>query len=251
MAGHLIAHLDRVERSFANGVKALGPLDLAIEKGEFVSRLGPSGCGKSTALRVIAGLLAPSAGALVWPEGRPRIGFVFQDPTLMPWAVVRENVRLPLDLMRVPRAEANARAEAALARVGLTGFSGAFPRALSGGMRMRVSIARALAARPQLLLMDEPFAALDEISRDALNEDLLKLWREDGLTILFVTHSVYESTFLSTRIVTLTPRPGRVASEFRLDSPLERNSDWRTTPDFAAAARNISFALRRATEAAA
>jgi NitT/TauT family transport system ATP-binding protein len=246
-----IAKLDRVERSFGNGLKALGPLDLAIEKGEFLSLLGPSGCGKSTALRVIAGLLAPSAGALHWPEGRPRIGFVFQDPTLMPWATVRDNVRLPLDLNRVPKHEGNARAEAALARVGLSGFSDAYPRALSGGMRMRVSIARALASGPQLLLMDEPFAALDEISRDALNEDLLKLWREDSLTIAFVTHSVYESTFLSTRIVTLTPRPGRIASELRLASLQNRTSEWRTTPEFAQVARQVSHALRAAIADAA
>jgi NitT/TauT family transport system ATP-binding protein len=247
----IIAKLACVERVFANGVKALGPLDLAIEKGEFLSLLGPSGCGKSTALRVFAGLLAPSAGALHWPQGRPRIGFVFQDPTLMPWAVVRDNVRLPLDLNRVPMDEGNARAEAALARVGLRGFSDAYPRALSGGMRMRVSIARALASAPQLLLMDEPFAALDEISRDALNEDLLKLWREDSLSIVFVTHSVYESTFLSTRIVTLTPRPGRIASELRLASPQKRTSEWRTTPEFAQAARQVSFALRAAIADAA
>jgi NitT/TauT family transport system ATP-binding protein len=240
----VIASLDRVERVFGNGVQALGSLDLAIKEGEFLSLLGPSGCGKSTALRVIAELLAPSAGTLRWPEGKPRIGFVFQDPTLMPWAMVRDNVRLPLDLAGVPRAEANAQAETALARVGLTGFSAAFPRALSGGMRMRVSIARALAAKPQLLLMDEPFAALDEISRDALNEDLLKLWREDGLTIVFVTHSVYESTFLSTRIVTMTPRPGRVAHELRLASPPDRTSEWRMSAEFAEAARQVSRGLR-------
>jgi NitT/TauT family transport system ATP-binding protein len=240
----VIASLDRVERAFGNGMKALGPLDLAIEAGEFLSLLGPSGCGKSTALRVIAELLAPSAGALNWPQGKPRVGFVFQDPTLMPWAVVRDNVRLPLDLAGVPRAEADARAETALARVGLRGFPGAYPRALSGGMRMRVSIARALAAKPQLLLMDEPFAALDEISRDALNEDLLKLWREDGLTIVFVTHSIYESAFLSTRIVTMTPRPGRVAHELRLASPVDRTSEWRMSADFAEAARQVSRGLR-------
>jgi len=246
-----IASLHRIERSFSNGVKALGPLDLNVEDGEFLSLLGPSGCGKSTALRVIAGLLAPTAGTLVWPHGRPRIGFVFQDATLMPWAIVRDNVRLPLDLEHVPRAEANSRAEAALARVGLAGFSSAYPRALSGGMRMRVSIARALVARPKLLLMDEPFAAVDEISRDALNEQLLKLWREDGLTIVFVTHSVHESTFLSTRIVALSPRPGRIASEFRFTAPAERTSDWRMTPDFAAAARQVSIALRSAIANAA
>ena len=244
-----VAEFHAVERVFANGVKALGPLDLKIEQGEFLSLLGPSGCGKSTALRIIAGLLAPTSGSVHWLQDKPRIGFVFQDATLMPWAVVRDNVRLPLDLIGVARAEADARAEAALARVGLSDFSNAYPRALSGGMRMRVSIARALAARPQVLLMDEPFAALDEISRDALNEDLLQLWREDGLTIVFVTHSVYESTFLSTRIVTMTPRPGRVASEIMLSSPQDRHADWRMTAEFADSARRVAQALRAATSA--
>jgi NitT/TauT family transport system ATP-binding protein len=246
-----IAHLRRVERSFANGVKALGPLDLDIAGGEFLSLLGPSGCGKSTVLRIIAELLAPTGGELIWPHGKPRIGFVFQDPTLMPWAIIRDNVRLPLDLQGVPRAEGNARAEAALARVGLDGFSGAYPRVLSGGMRMRASIARALVARPQLLLMDEPFAALDEISRDALNEDLLRLWREDGLTIVFVTHSVYESTFLSTRILTLTPRPGRIASEIHPVATPARTSEWRLSAEFAQSAREVSLSLRNAIAKAA
>jgi NitT/TauT family transport system ATP-binding protein len=247
----VVARLRGVERSFANGVKALGPLDLDIAGSEFLSLLGPSGCGKSTALRVIAELLIPTGGELNWPEGKPRIGFVFQDPTLMPWAIVRDNVRLPLDLEGVPRAEANARAEGALARVGLGGFSAAFPRVLSGGMRMRVSIARALVARPRLLLMDEPFAALDEISRDALNEDLLRLWREDGLTIVFVTHSVYESTFLATRILMLTPRPGRMASEIRPVAPPARTSEWRLTSEFAESARQVSLSLRNAMAKAA
>jgi NitT/TauT family transport system ATP-binding protein len=242
-----IAELSGVERVFANGVKALGPFSLKIEHGEFLSLLGPSGCGKSTALRIIAGLLAPTSGTLRWHEEKPRIGFVFQDPTLMPWAIVRDNVRLPLDLLGLSRAEADSRAEAALARVGLSSFSQSYPRALSGGMRMRVSIARALAAGPQVLMMDEPFAALDEISREALNEDLLQLWREDGLTIVFVTHSVYESTFLSTRIVTMTPRPGRVASEITLNSPPDRRADWRMTAEFADSARRVSQALRAAT----
>src|SRR6266567_353752 len=247
----MIAQLRRVERSFANGVKALGPLDLDIDGGEFLSLLGPSGCGKSTALRIIAELLIPTTGELIWPQGKPRIGFVFQDPTLMPWAVVRDNVRLPLDLEGVPREDANARAESALARVGLSGFSASFPRVLSGGMRMRVSIARALVARPQLLLMDEPFAALDEISRDALNVDLLRLWREDGLTIVFVTHSVYESTFLSTRILTLTPCPGRIASEIRPVAPPARTSEWRLTSEFAQSARQVSLSLRHSMAKAA
>ena len=247
----IIAPLRGLERGFANGVKALGPIDLDIREGEFLSLLGPSGCGKSTALRVIAGLLAPSSGTLTFPNGRPRIGYVFQDPTLMPWATARENVRLPPELEGLKRAESDTIADAALARVGLSDFAGAFPRALSGGMRMRVSIARALAGRPRLLLMDEPFAALDEINRDALNEDLLKLWRQDGLTIVFVTHSVYESAFLSTRIVTLTQRQGRIASELALASPDDRTSEWRMTPQFADTARQVSRALRASVTVAA
>jgi len=240
-----IGLLRRVERSFGS-VEALGPVDLDIGRGEFLSLLGPSGCGKSTALRIIAGLLAPTKGEVVWPDGKPRVAFVFQDPTLMPWAKVRDNVRLPLDLQRIPRDEAEARAESALARAGLMGFSDIYPRALSGGMRMRVSIARALAAKPQLLLMDEPFAALDEISRDSLNQTLLNLWREDGLTIIFVTHSIYESAFLSTRIAILTPRPGRIAGEFRSAAPPSRTSEWRLTPEFAHGVRTVSGALREA-----
>jgi NitT/TauT family transport system ATP-binding protein len=247
----VIASLRGVERSFANGTKALGPIDLDIRQGEFLSLVGPSGCGKSTALRVIAGLLAPSAGTLSWPVGKPRVGFVFQDPTLMPWATARQNVRLAPDLEGIKRAEAEARADAALARVGLSDFGHAYPRALSGGMRMRVSIARALAGRPKLLLMDEPFAALDEITRDALNVDLLRLWREEGLTIVFVTHSVYESAFLSTRVVALTQRPGRIAGEIDLASPEGRGSDWRMTAGFAEAARNVSRLLRDAAAEAA
>ena len=240
----IVASLRGVERVYRGGLAALGPIDLDIREGEFLSLLGPSGCGKSTALRVMAELLAPTSGTLSWPEGRPRTGFVFQDPTLMPWATARENVRLPLDLEGVPQPEARARADAALTRIGLAAFGDTYPRALSGGMRMRVSIARALAARPKLLLLDEPFAALDEFSREALNEDMLKLWREDGLTIVFVTHSVYESTFLSTRIVMLTPRPGRIAAEFEIHSPPERTADWRLSPEFADSARRVSLSLR-------
>ncbi len=188
--------LSGVAKRFANGPQALSDLSFAVGDGEFVSLLGPSGCGKSTALRLAAGLLAPDAGDIAYPGGRPEIGFVFQEPTLMPWADALANARLPLDLKRVPRGAANARAAAALARVGLAGFERAYPRELSGGMKMRVSLARALVAQPKLLLLDEPFAALDEITRDGLGEDLLRLWREDGLTVLFVTHSVAESSYL-------------------------------------------------------
>jgi NitT/TauT family transport system ATP-binding protein len=238
--------LSQVSKRFENGTHAFGPIDLDIAEGEFVSLLGPSGCGKSTALRVIAGLLTPSAGQLRFGHGRPEIGFVFQEATLMPWASALANAGLPLDLKGVDRPQADARAKDALARVGLKGFEDAFPRELSGGMKMRVSIARALAARPKLLLMDEPFAALDEPARQSLNDDLLKLWREDGLTVIFVTHSIFESTFLSTRVVVMTPRPGRIAADIALHFPADRSEAFRLTPEFSEAAARVSAALRGA-----
>ena len=244
--------LSAVSKRFDNGVEAIGRVDLAVADGEFVSLVGPSGCGKSTALRIIAGLVAPSAGTVEFPGGRPELGFVFQDPTLMPWADAGTNARLPLDLKGVARAQAQARALRALHRVGLKGFEKAFPRELSGGMRMRVSIARAIASEPKLLLMDEPFAALDELSRQALNDDLLKLAREDGITVLFVTHSVFESAYLSSRVVVMTPRPARIAAEIPLAPPAaSRDVSWRMTPEFADGARRVSDALRQAMEGAA
>jgi NitT/TauT family transport system ATP-binding protein len=229
-------------KRFANGVEALRDLSFTVRAGEFVSLLGPSGCGKSTALRLVAGLLAPDAGEIAYPDGRPEIGFVFQEPTLMPWADTLTNARLPLDLKHVRRDQADARALAALTRVGLTGFENAYPRELSGGMKMRVSIARALAANPKLLLLDEPFAALDEITRNALGDDLLRLWREDGLTVLFVTHSVSESSYLSQRVLVMTPRPGRVADDIALPA----GRDNRLSPQTIEAQRVISSALEGA-----
>ena len=239
-----LVSLSRVSKTFDNGTQAFGPIDLDVRAGEFVSLLGPSGCGKSTALRVIAGLLNPSAGDVSFPQNRPEIGFVFQEPTLMPWRSALANAQLPLELKGVPRIEAETRARAALARVSLDRFEKAFPRELSGGMKMRVSIARALAAKPKLLLMDEPFAALDEPTRQALNDDLLKLWREDGLTVIFVTHSVYESTYLSTRVVVMTPRPGRIAADIALDFPPDRTEAFRLSPEFSRAAARVTAALR-------
>lgn len=233
------------------GLEAIRRLDLEVAAGEFVSLVGPSGCGKSTALRVIAGLLAPTEGTVAFPAGRPEIGFVFQEPTLMPWADTLTNAALPLTLKGVAPAEAKARAELALARVGLAGFETSYPRELSGGMKMRVSIARAMAAQPKLLLMDEPFAALDELTRQSLNDDLIKLAAEDGLTVLFVTHSVFESTYLSSRVVVMTPRPGRVYDDIALSPPPARDERWRMMPDFGRDAARVSSALKAAMKEAA
>src|SRR5262245_52913042 len=236
-SGAPVVALKRVGKTFANGVVALERLGLDVRPGEFVSLLGPSGCGKSTALRIVAGLSEPTSGTVEWLEaeaasaaGPRRIGFVFQEPTLMPWATVAANVRLPLKLAGL---ESSARVDAALARVGLSGFAQSYPRELSGGMKMRASIARALVTEPTLLLMDEPFAALDEITRFRLNNDLLALWQSLGKTVVFVTHSVFESVYLSQRIVVMTSRPGRVFTELLIDAPYPRDERFRTSADYA------------------
>jgi len=245
----LAVSLRGVTKLYDSGVMALGPLDLDVRRGEFVSLLGPSGCGKSTALRLIAGLNAPTSGTVHVSNRNSEtragrcIGFVFQEPTLMPWASVRDNVRLPLKLAGLPAMEANARIDEALAQVGLAEFTDAFPRELSGGMKMRVSLARALVTDPDILLMDEPFAALDEITRFRLNNDLLSLWRNLRKTIIFVTHSVFESVYLSQRVIVMTARPGRIAAEFRIDAPEPRAEDFRTSVDYAGYCRTVSNAL--------
>jgi NitT/TauT family transport system ATP-binding protein len=244
--------LDGVTRRFAgaggHAFAALNELTLTIQRGEFIALLGPSGCGKSTALRIIAGLSEPTNGAVIWPRSdasRSEIGFVFQEPTLMPWATVAANVRLPLRLAGL-KADAPARIDAALARVGLAGFAQSYPRELSGGMKMRASIARALVTEPALLLMDEPFAALDEITRFRLNNDLLALWQSLRKTVVFVTHSVFESVYLSQRIVVMTPRPGRVFTELTIDAPFPRDESFRTSADYAGYCRLVSDALAAA-----
>jgi NitT/TauT family transport system ATP-binding protein len=245
----LAVRLRGVTKVYDNGVMALGPLDLDVRRGEFVSLLGPSGCGKSTALRLIAGLAAPTSGAVhvashvAGARSEHAIGFVFQEPTLMPWASVAENVRLPLKLKDVPAAEAKARVGAVLAQVGLAEFADAFPRELSGGMKMRASLARALVTDPDILLMDEPFAALDEITRFRLNNDLLALWRNLRKTVVFVTHSVFESVYLSERVIVMTSRPGRIDAEFRIETPEPRGEDFRTSTDYAGYCRQVSNAL--------
>ena len=247
-----LVSLRGVKKTFANGTTALAGLDLDIHPGEFVSLLGPSGCGKSTALRILAGLIDASAGRVDWPgsgadaDHRGEIGFVFQEPTLMPWASVADNVWLPLRLRGVSRGAAQATIDECLDLVGLSGFHRSYPRELSGGMKMRVSIARALSLKPKLLLMDEPFAALDEITRFRLNDDLLLLQRDFGCTVVFVTHSVYESVYLSSRIVVMAARPGRVVAEIAVEAPRERDEEFRTTPLYADLCRQASRALHGA-----
>jgi len=250
-AAPLVA-LRGVGKRFASGVRALEGLDLEVGAREFLGLLGPSGCGKSTALRLLAGLAEPTEGRVEWAEGARdaapgEVGFVFQEPTLMPWASALANAMLPMRLAGVGRAEAKARAADALAAVGLAGFERAVPRELSGGMRMRVSIARALVTRPRILLMDEPFAALDEITRWKLNDDLLALWGAQRFTVVFVTHSVFESVYLAQRVVAMAARPGRAPGEVRLDEPAPREPGFRTSARYAAQCRAVSEMLAAAT----
>ena len=243
------------QKTYPNGTQALLPVDMRIAEGEFVTLLGPSGCGKSTLLKMVAGMLEPTDGRLlVWRKpvqqieqtGR-KMAFVFQAPTLMPWASVQSNVRLPLDLAGVPRKEGDARVAEALELVGLSRFASALPRALSGGMQMRVSIARGLVTQPDLLLMDEPFGALDEITRHKLDADLLELWRKKKLTVIFVTHSIHEAVFLSSRVVMMAARPGRVVEEFHIDEPYPRTPDFMVSPQFARHAKRLQDSLLRAS----
>ncbi len=239
-----------VSKTFSNGVTALRDVDMEVGEGDFVSLLGPSGCGKSTALRLIAGLASPTSGVLDWQGGgsfdRTGIGFVFQEPTLLPWASVEDIIWLPLRLRGVSRAQAAPAIREMIERVHLTGFESAMPRELSGGMKMRVSIARGLVTKPGLLLMDEPFAALDEITRFKLNGDLLELWEEERFTVVFVTHSVFESAFLSNRIVVMAARPGRIFDEIAVDADYPRDEAFRTSPEYAALCRQASRILGEA-----
>jgi NitT/TauT family transport system ATP-binding protein len=240
--------LSRVGKRYADGFVAIDGVDLDIPPGSFTSIVGPSGCGKSTLLRLLAGLSEPSAGLI---EGRPQgsIGLVFQDATLMPWADVQDNVYLPLRLSGMSRREAAPRITEALALVGLADFACAYPAALSGGMRMRVSIARALVTEPDLLLMDEPFGALDEFTRNKLDEDLLRLWRERGFTAVFVTHSVFESVYLSTDIAVMAARPGRIFARRAVAGPRLRDAAFRADPIYLDACRAVSRDLEQAMAA--
>jgi NitT/TauT family transport system ATP-binding protein len=257
-SGRPLVSLRAISKTFSSGTLALKDMSLDIGEGEFLSLLGPSGCGKSTVLRIIAGLGEPTSGSVEWPsatsydsEGHPEreIGFVFQEPTLMPWATVFNNVWMPLRLKGTSKTAARERVMDALQMVGLAKFADSYPRELSGGMKMRVSIARALITRPKLLLMDEPFAALDEITRFKLNDDLLELWEKFGWTVIFVTHSVFESVYLSNRIVVMAARPGRVFRDIDIPCPYPRGEAFRTSAVYNENCRKVSAALHEAMNA--
>jgi NitT/TauT family transport system ATP-binding protein len=246
-------------KTYATGTEALAPIDLTVRRGEFVSLLGPSGCGKTTLLHLMAGLLSPNAGTLRWwggpfaAIGGPgrRLAMVFQTPTLMPWARVDANVRLPLDLADVPRGIADRDVAAALELVGLQRFARHFPRELSGGMQMRAALARALVTAPDLLLLDEPFGALDEFTRQRLDDELLALWQAQRLTVAFVTHSIVEAVFLSTRVAVMAARPGRILEELVIDAPYPRTDEFRLSPQFAGYCRELFEQVAAAGAAAA
>ncbi len=240
-----------VERTFPNGVRALQQITLAIDPGEFVAVVGPSGCGKSTLLRLVAKLDNAQAGSVTLdPDDAHQLAFVFQDAQLLPWRNVLQNVAVPLELMHVSKPQRLEAARAAIAQVGLADAADRYPNQLSGGMRMRVSLARAMVTKPRLLLMDEPFAALDEITRQRLDEQLLSLWSSSGATVLFVTHSIAEAVFLSQRVVVMSPRPGRIILDRKIDLPAQRVAQLRGTAEFAAQTKDLFEALRQETEAA-
>lgn len=255
-ASDCVVRLDAVSKRFSNGTLALSDLSLTVKRGAFISLLGPSGCGKSTTLRLIAGLSQASTGTVAWPalhkdaQGLPDgdVGFVFQDPTLMPWANVFANVYLPFKLRGVSKAAARRAVMEAIENVGLLDVVKSYPRELSGGMRMRVSIARALATKPKLLLMDEPFAALDEITRQKLNDDVYRLWQQTGVTVVFVTHSVFESAYLSNRIVVMRPQPGAVHAELDLVDGAARNGHYRLSQEYRDRCAELSLSLQEAME---
>jgi NitT/TauT family transport system ATP-binding protein len=233
---------DNVSKRFADGTVALAGIDLKVSSGEFVSVVGPSGCGKSTLLRIASGLTAASEGAVL--VDTDKIGFVFQDPTLLPWRTVQANVELLAELGGLPKPERRRRADEAIKLVGLSDFAHHRPRALSGGMRMRVSLARSLTLQPELFLFDEPFGALDEITRERLNDELLQLYLTQRFTALFVTHSVTEAVFVSERVVVLSPRPGQVLGDFPVPFEYPRSPGLRFGEEFARVAGEVSACLR-------
>lgn len=240
-----------VEKVYADGTRALARVDLALKEGELLTLIGPSGCGKSTVLKLAANLIEPTAGEVRWwGRGFERIGepgrrlsFVFQEPTLMPWSRVAQNVRLPLDLANAPKEDSTPKVRQVLDLVGLEGFQHHYPHQLSGGMKMRASIARALVTDPNVLLMDEPFGALDEFTRNRLDSDLISLWWKRRLSVVFVTHSIYEAVFLSTRVLVMSARPGRLVAEFAVDEPHPRQDSFRKSGKFADLCRELTAIL--------
>ncbi len=246
--GEILARLEYVRHTFENGTTALSDVSLEVRRGDLLSLVGPSGCGKSTIMRMLAGLTQPSEGTIevVHNTANPQpVSVVFQDATLLPWRSVLANVALPLELRNVRRREREEAARSALELVGLAGHARALPRQLSGGMRMRVSIARALVGHPPLLLMDEPFGALDEITRQQLQSELLRIWSLEKCTIVFVTHNVTEAVFLSNRIAVMTPSPGRIAEVFKVRIAYPRSNELRTAPNFSQMVASVSAALQR------
>jgi NitT/TauT family transport system ATP-binding protein len=231
-----------VGRTFPDGTTAVRGVDLQIGRGEFVTVVGPSGCGKSTLLRLASGLDQPSAGVV--DVRSERVGYVFQDPTLLPWRTVRRNVEMLAELEKVPRDERRRRAAQAIDLVGLTGFEKHRPRALSGGMRMRVSLARSLVLQPEVFLFDEPFGALDEMTRERLNDELLQLFADRGFAALFITHSVAEAVFLSTRVVVMSSRPGRILGDVPIPFGYPRSPELRYSEEFGKLAGEVSHLLR-------
>lgn len=248
--------LNNVSKVYSNGTIALKDLNLTVQEGEFISLLGPSGCGKSTVLRLIAGLGEKTSGSIAWGEGHNtleerrqphrKLAYVFQEAALMPWATVWDNVYLPLKLAGITKRAARSAVAEAIELVDLQGFERCYPRELSGGMKMRVSIARALVTHPEVLLMDEPFGALDEMTRSRLNSDLLELWSRMNWTVVFVTHNIYEAVYLSSRVVVMAARPGRVVAEVTIDAPYPRTEEFRTSLVYNEYCRHISTSLSQA-----
>ncbi|MFB2983249.1 ABC transporter ATP-binding protein [Microseira sp. BLCC-F43] len=253
MATSLAIALNNIGKVYPNGLVALENMSLAINQSQFVSIVGPSGCGKSTVLRMIAGLSTPSYGKIHWAKnpsqsGLPNRAFVFQEAALMPWATVTENIRLPLKLMKISQQEAEIAVEEAIALVGLKGFERAYPRQLSGGMKMRVSIARSLVTKPDVLLMDEPFGALDEMTRSKLNRDLLDLWQEKRWTVIFVTHNIYEAVYLSERVIVMASRPGRAIADVAIAAGYPRTEEFRLSSLYANYCQTIVRSLTAGVE---
>lgn len=237
--------LNRLSKSFENGVKALNDVSLKIQRGEFCSILGPSGCGKSTLLRLIAGLENPSSGSITFDDQnqKPKIGFVFQEPHLLPWRSLFENIAIPLEIDRTPPEVLRDRVQSILSVVGLSDFAGSYPHQLSGGMKMRASVARALVDEPELLLLDEPFAALDEFTRQKLDEDLRDLWTRKKMTVLFVTHSISEAAFLSNRAIVLSKRPASVLADYQIQLSAPRTASLKLTEIFLKEVKNLTEAM--------